>query len=73
MARRFVYSDAKSDKVIYDRVVPNHISEDDVVAGMIRDTGVDPRITLVKKSIRTVDDEELRKPKAKTRKRYKRK
>jgi hypothetical protein len=54
--------------------VPNHISEDNVVGSMIRDTGVDPRISVhISKSIRTVDDSELNKEKAKTKKRYKKK
>lgn len=73
MARKFTFTDDRG-KVIYERIAPNHIGEDDIIGGMIRDTGVDPRINVrIGKSIRIVDDSELNKPKAKTKKRYNKK
>lgn len=74
MAKKFTFTNTKTTRIIYETVVPNHISEDNVVGSMIRDTGVDPRISVhISKSIRTVDDSELNKEKAKTKKRYKKK
>jgi hypothetical protein len=73
MARKFTFTNEKG-KVIYERITPNYIGEEEIIAGMIRDTGQDPRInTRINKSIRMVDDSELKKPEAKTRKRYRRK
>lgn len=71
MAKRFVYMNDKNNKVLYDVVVQNHVSPEDVDQRMLRDTGIDPRIALhISKSIRTVADNELGKTMGKTKKRY---
>lgn len=74
MSKKFTFKDTKTYKTVYEVIVPNHVSENEVCNNMIRDTGIDPRISLhIIKSIKSVVDGEGDKKLKKTKKRYKKK
>ena len=58
MARRYIYTDYKTGRVLYDAVHPNYVSDDDVDKIVLSKTGRDPRIekAVIEKTIRMVKD-----------------
>ena len=43
MAKRFVYRNTKTGKVIYESVEPNYVTKESMDKEVLAETGVDPR------------------------------
>lgn len=58
MAKKFVYTNAKNGRVLYQTVEPNYVSRDNVDIKMKQKTGTDPRLNphLVNCQITVVKD-----------------
>lgn len=56
MAKKYVYTDTKTGKVIYESVEENYVSIDDVDKKVVSKTGHDPRLNpFISRQISVVD------------------
>lgn len=58
MAKHYIYKDIRDNKVIFEEILPNYISMDDVDEMVLQATGRNPRLNkiLIERTIRVVSD-----------------
>lgn len=57
MAKQYVYTDTKTNKVIFETVEPNYVSIEDVDKKVVSNTGIDPRLNpFIARQIKVVTD-----------------
>ena len=59
MAKHFVYTNIKTNKVLFESKEPNYMSPEDVDRKVLESTGIDVRLQphLIERRIRVVKDE----------------
>ena len=59
VARHYIYTNTKKNRVIFETVQPNYVSIDDVDKMVVEKTGEDPRLNpvLIERTIRVVPDD----------------
>lgn len=57
MAKKFTYTNTKTQKVIFESIEPNYVSINDVDKKVLEKTGKDPRLLpYIERTIRVVKD-----------------
>ncbi len=59
MAKHYIYTNTKQNRIVFESVQPNYISMDDVDKMVLKKTGTDPRLNpaLIERSIHMVSDD----------------
>jgi len=58
MAKHYIYTNTRQNRIVFETVQPNYVSIDDVDMMVLKKTGTDPRLNpvLIECSIRMVSD-----------------